>query len=140
MHYDNTIDLIEQYNCVTLNDHYESLAQAWVDARNFVNDNRILWTDNHIEFMIDYLRRPDMKVCWVAYGTGCMLKALLQANPNSHFNCVGIHTYPGLNMEHYKDYKRITIIPFQQHPTPRPPYKTNYNYEGKVWYFALKGN
>lgn len=140
LNYDSTIDLTKQYKCVTLNDKYQSLQDAWVDARKCAED-KLLWTDNHIPFMVDYLRIPSMSTCWAPFGTGPMLTALLQANPNTVFKCVDMHFHPGLNMAKFNqsDHKRIlSTVAWQEIPRFTIPYHTNQNYEGRIWYYASK--
>lgn len=135
LHYDNTLDKLKQYKSVILHDEYTSLKEALVDANKLVSSSIPMWQDQHIPIMARHLHVPNMKVCWVPFGTGTVLTALLQANPTTIFKCVDMHIHPGLNQTKFPDdYTRISTIPFQSIPIFTIPYYTHYNH--RIWYYA----
>lgn len=123
--FNSLIDQLEKYKNTTLHDKYSSLADAARDAKKKVSDVTVMWSDQHIDYMVKYLTIPDMKVCWMTHGTGTFLRAMLKANPTTIFKCVDAHLHPGLNQCKYPDdYKRISTIPFTFNPAIKD---TSYN-------------
>jgi HEPN domain-containing protein len=132
--YDNTIDKLGRYKNTTLYDKYTSLADAIRDAKKCVSDTTMLWSDQHVDYMIKYLNVPDMKVCWLTHGTGVLLSAMLKANPTTIFKCVDAHIHPGLNQTKYPDdYKRISTIPFTFNPMIKDS-----RYDNRLFHHAKK--
>lgn len=135
MNYNNLPNILQKYNSVILKDEYSSLADANRDKKT--GNNVLQWNDQHIEYMVKYLHKPNMQHCWISYTTGTMLKALLIANPQSTFSCVDNVSLLSVNDTDYPhDFKRIKSVAFLYW------IKFDKNkYPTRVWYYAkTEGN
>lgn len=90
-----------------------------------------LFFDKLIEYMLSLQINP--KEIWTLAGSGTLLKALIQAFPNSKINAVSL----GLREFQYSDVN-VYFTPEKLNEKAKylPPFKSNVYYDAKVWRFA----
>jgi len=112
---------------------FGNLAEA-INASNaykLANPDAIFWVNQHIPHLAKLVNLPAMKTCWITFGTGPMLSALLLANPQTKFLCVSQRHQ--IDQEDYQEYWD-RIVPYYAH-MPKPMSYASNSYEGKMWIY-----
>lgn len=107
--------------------------------------DNVIFIEELIERLKESIQGEPPKRCWIAFGSGVLLRVLARVWPSTNFCAVVVGRYPHFDKYDHDILQRTTFysyekekgIKFMKKTMAKVPYDTILEYDGKVWDMML---